>query len=520
MNAFLMYRQRDFDLGMSRPFHEAELIQDLELDHLFDAMARTDPLLRQVARTGLLCSLTDPAETAYRQQVLRDCIRHPGVVRELYGTASAALEGQRKIYRSAYSRSPELILLGALDAMDLFLRHLRDLRTIADRWGGEVESEGLTGLFRMLRLELDDAYLEGLGSHVHRLRFRDGVRVSASLGRAARAANYRLHRPPDAAPGWRRWLAFMDRSPYTLVLPERDESGARALSEIRRRGLSLAARAVTRAADDLLAFFGTVRAEAGFYLACLNLRERLAERGQPVCIPQATPPGSRKLSSRGLYDVALSLVAERPVIGNDLRADGKALVVITGANQGGKSTFLRSVGTAHLMMQAGMFVGAEEFHAAVCSVIATHYPRREDPAMRHGKLDEELSRMSALADHLGRHGLVLFNESFSATNEREGAEIAAGIVSALMDAGLRVFFVTHSFELADTFRRRRAPEVMFLRAERSPDGRRTFRVVEGEPLPTSFGEDVYRRVFADGESDRSSGRRGGRHRGRMITTRW
>ena len=65
----------------------------------------------------------------------------------------------------------------------------------------------------------------------------------------------------------------------------------------------------------------------------------------------------------------------------------------------------------------------------------------------------------------------------------------------MIEAGIRVFFVTHLFDLADGLYRRALDSALFLRAERQPDGRRTFRLVEGEPLPTSYGEDSYRRIF-------------------------
>ena len=83
--------------------------------------------------------------------------------------------------------------------------------------------------------------------------------------------------------------------------------------------------------------------------------------GQPTCLPVPTSAGARELSFSGLYDVSLALSMGRKVVGNDLNADNKSLVIITGANTGGKSTFLRSVGLAQLMMQAGMFVPAETF---------------------------------------------------------------------------------------------------------------------------------------------------------------
>lgn len=60
---------------------------------------------------------------------------------------------------------------------------------------------------------------------------------------------------------------------------------------------------------------------------------------------------------------------------------------------------------------------------------------------------------------------------------------------------IKVLYVTHLFDLAEGFWSEGRADALFLRAERRPDGVRTFRIIEGEPLPTSFGEDVYRRVF-------------------------
>jgi DNA mismatch repair ATPase MutS len=118
------------------------------------------------------------------------------------------------------------------------------------------------------------------------------------------------------------------------------------------------------------------------------------------------------------------LSAGRRIVGNDLDAHGKDLIVITGANTGGKSTFLRSLGLAQLMMQAGMFVPAETFSAEICSGVFTHYKREEYVTMESGKLDEDLSRTSDIIGRLTPNAMVLFNESFAATNERKGSEIA------------------------------------------------------------------------------------------------
>src|SRR5581483_6638181 len=252
--------------------------------------------------------------------------------------------------------------------------------------------------------------------------------------------------------------------------------------------------ALAQAADHVREFFGMLRAELAFYVGCLNLHEELARRGEPTCMPVPATQ-ARRWACRGLYDVGLALTLDQRVVGNDVDADGRDLVIITGPNTGGKSTFLRSIGLAQLMMQAGMFVPAESFSGSLCEGLFTHYKREEDVRMESGKFDEELSRMSDIVDRLTPRSLMLFNESFAATNEREGSEIARQVVRALLEAGVRVFFVTHMYDLAHGFHAEGRDASLFLRAERRADGRRTFRILEGEPLPTSHGEDVYRRVF-------------------------
>jgi DNA mismatch repair ATPase MutS len=212
-----------------------------------------------------------------------------------------------------------------------------------------------------------------------------------------------------------------------------------------------------------------------------------------------TDRGEPRLACKDLYDVALALSANRRPVGNDIDADGKPLIVVTGANQGGKTTFLRSVGLAQLMMQSGMFVGAAQLGANAVDGVFTHFRREEDASMKSGKFDEELARMSDIVDMIAPHSLLLFNESFAATNEREGSEIARQIVTALLERPHKVAYVSHQYAFTRGLFESRRDSTLFLRAERRDDGERTFKLIDGEPLSTSFGEDVYREVFADEE---------------------
>ena len=97
--------------------------------------------------------------------------------------------------------------------------------------------------------------------------------------------------------------------------------------------------------------------------------------------------------------------------------------------------------------------------------------------------------------------MLLCNESFASTNEREGSEIARQVVGALLAKRVKVLFVTHMYELAHGFHVQQLDTALFLRAQREPDGQRTFKLREAEPLSTSYGEDSYRRIFGE---DRSS----------------
>jgi hypothetical protein len=495
MKVHLLYRAADFDQEAPPAANEADLVADLSLDTLVAALAKGDEFLGDVARRVILRGLAEPDQIRYRQAILKDCLDNESAIRDMYAIAVEAIEAEKRIWMDAHARHPGGLLQRSIELLTTFFHSLEKLRRIAEEKGPVVRSEGMKTLFAMLMRELDDEYLRSVEAQLTNLTFRDGVLATASLGDGNFGTDYVLRRRDKQ--GWREALG--ERTGLTLDVDERDMRASETLSSLRDRGLAIAATALGKSTDHVLSFFVALRFELAFYRACLNLRERLVELDEPICLPKAEPPGGRRLSSRGLYDVPLALTLGSRVTGNDVAGDGKGLVVITGAHHGGKTAFLRSLGLAQLMMQAGMFVAAEGFTASVCGTVFTHFHREEDPSMTSGKLDEELARMNAIVDAIGPNDLMLFNDSFASTNEREGSEIARQIVRAFLESGVRVFYVTHLYDLAHGFARARRDDALFLRAERLPDGKRTYRLIEGEPLPTSYGEDLYRRVFADRE---------------------
>ena len=491
MKAFLMHAESDFDLAADLPAQEPALTADLELETLLRTMAAGDELIFDVAKRALLLSLRDPDAIVYRQRVLTECLEHPAVVRNLYDLAGEALKAEKAIWGSLLRDAPRSMLGTMVQKMEVFVDFLRRLRAMADEHADKFDSAGFTRFFAMLREELDEPYIEQIESHLKALKFNRGMLMSARLTTGNKGTGYTLREPREQSLFGR----MFDRSGYSFTIPDRDENGWRALSALEERGVNLVANATAQSVDHVHSFFVMLRVEIGFYVGCLNLAERLAKLGQPTVFPVPIASAEQALSARGLYDVCLRLTTSETVVGNDLDADEKSLVMITGANQGGKSTFLRSIGLAQLMTQAGMFVGGDALRLSVCDGVFTHYKREEDETMESGKLDEELARLSEVAGLIAPNCLLLCNESFAATNEREGSEIARQVVTALLEAGVKVLFVTHMFDLASSFHRQELATALFLRAERGSDGARPFKIAEGEPLPTSYGEDSYRKIF-------------------------
>ncbi|BCY17259.1 MAG: DNA mismatch repair protein MutS [Chloroflexi bacterium] len=497
MNVFLMYPDKDFNIKTESPWNERFLIEDLELDILFSAMAGDDEIIRKVVQTAVLTGFENSTDTIkYRHEVLKDCLNNPDSTRELFIIASKAIELERKIYLGIY-RYPTAIIHRSLDVMDGFIKSLKQIRNIAETNHSLYKSQGFTRFFDMIRNELNDSYFNEIQSHLSDLRFKKGALFSAEIGNGNKGENYTLLRQKDFKQSIWKDLVTIRQDRNLIIIGDRDDRGFRALAEIKDKGLNNIANSLAQSVDHILSFFNLLHTELAFYSGCLNLHNIICEKKQPYSFPQLLEEKQNSFEFEELYDVCLLLTSIEVIIGNDLQATNKDLFVITGANQGGKSTYLRSIGLAQLMMQAGMFVPAKYYKSKLFNSIYTHYRREEDETMKSGKLDEELSRMNDIIDEISSRSMILFNESFSATNDREGSEIARQIILPLIEKGIRVFFVTHLTDFAASLYKRNSENFLFLRADRQNDGERSFKIFPGEPLETSFGQDLYKPIFND-----------------------
>ena len=500
MKAYLMYKDKDFDKDIQVPKNTETIIKDLGLDVILATMANGDELVRDVSTKAMFTTLTNLEDITYRQEIVKDSINNPAVVREIYSVAVEAIKRKREwSFFGISTMSISSLMYSSVSVLQVLLEMLGHLRSIADENAHKFQSAGFARFFEMLRDELSEEYLSEVARTLKDLKFDQGMLISAGLGNYNQGAHYILRKPFEGLKNHLKW-----RFTGKICIHPRDENGGDDLTRRQERAINLATNALAQSADHVISFFYMLRDEIAFYVGCINLYEKLQGLGLSLAFPTPYSYTDRRHTFEELSDVSLALLKEGKVVSNTLDMDGKELIFITGANQGGKSTFLRSIGQAQLMMQCGMFVSAKSFSANVASSVFTHFIKEEDKELESGKLDEELARLSEISNLVKPNALILFNESLSSTNEREGSEIARQIISAFLEKDIKIFFVTHFFDLAYSFYETKNDKVGFLRAERNKHGKRTFRILEGAPLETSFGEDLYEKIFGQPLSSKNA----------------
>ncbi len=147
MKVFLMYRDRDFDREHALLTHAATLIQDLELETLFAAMARGDRFLYDIVRTAVLAGDRDLSTILYRQAIVTDCLQHAAVIREIYAITVESDRRKHDRWLGIFGRHPSGILSGSVNLLEMYVELLGRLKRIADEYAGQFQSEGFSRFF-------------------------------------------------------------------------------------------------------------------------------------------------------------------------------------------------------------------------------------------------------------------------------------------------------------------------------------------------------------------------------------
>jgi DNA mismatch repair protein MutS len=510
----------------SKPADFAQWQADLNIGPLANAMAQ-DRRYAPFIRDTLSTLLTDPAVIIWRQQVLLDFLDNPA----LSETLRQMLPNFANLrYGSAQLGSRKRTLLietsDRLAELELYIDLVESLHTSLTN--AKLKSEALKTLRDGLEALIATPNFEQLKTDLPELRkplqavrsLTIGINLDTEL-RPEGAILLGVNEQPDGEP-----LSLLDRLLGTKT-ELYDDSGLASLHQFAANRemrvldpffqdvdklLTSVAQPIARALTKYVRISSrsliTLESEFAFFASAATLISKLRARGVPFCPPELALADARLTEINGLVNLLLALNGDASLVKNDAAFnDSGRVAILTGPNSGGKTTYLRAVGLAHVLCQTGLLVPADRAVISPVDDILTHFPALET---QQGRLAEEAQRIREMFTSVTPHSLILLNETFSSTAAGEALYLAHDVLSACCAIGTRTIFATHLTTLAneldsieqtaeETGACRSRPFSLTANIQQTASGETipTYRITRGQPLGRSYAQEIAQRYGID-----------------------
>lgn len=507
MNSYLLYPQQNLLNEMAYPSFQ-DIEKDLNLTIIRKTMARNDPYMMEQIRSVMMVPVCDPAVIAYRHDIIRNFHAVERLVDKMYelgreGAKMCARYKEESEQNSHKSISKTGFIISTLNFTETSISLLRQLTAVLADEQEQLRAEGLIRFYGRLSeyplKEFEEFHKQILfhttgGEGIFSLRMSGGLKLDES-----RLLRCRQNKESNGKLASNKLFRLYVKAMKKDTILVEDESLDRELRHFIELHMEQLMKFYEPLIADMQSFWFEFGREISFYKGVHTLQTRMEEMKLPFCYGECS--GDEEKQIQELYELSLALYVQKQPVPNSFHHKQIALTIITGANQGGKSTFLRSFGIAQIMMQCGMPVPAAKFQTCLYERIHTHFTRKEDAMLSRGRLEEELKRMDSILSQLVSNSLVLLNESFASTTEKEGSKIAYGIIMPLYEKNIEVMMVTHLHEFAGSMYEKDLKKAEFLVAERTKKGDRTFRMLPGKPHYSSYGTDLFQEIIADCDAD-------------------
>ncbi len=228
------------------------------------------------------------------------------------------------------------------------------------------------------------------------------------------------------------------------------------------------------------------RFEIEFYLSVYELTQRAIKKGIAVCYPHISE--DRIYSATGAADSSLLVKNSDHIVPNDIdfTADD-SVYFLTGANGGGKTTYLRSVAGNLLLALGGCPIFCESADVYPFASVFTHFPA-DERFIDSGRLVEEEKRMGEIMAKADADSFVLLNETYSGTDEKKGATFTLDTALKLKKRGSFALYVTHFHEVNG-----RGIPMLNTVIDSTDENRRTYKIVKSTDLSSSYAYDILKK---------------------------